>query len=129
MKRFLLLAILIVISVAVVSGQVSNPVSISSDGWTLTADGEQGVLGIAYEKLGTVLKDVRLNLQAEGRRRPLTSWSVETQGANQLSIKTTQPSTAWLFSLGPGTLEISSTSAEAVITAQALAPPERFGSP
>jgi len=126
MRRFLSLAILVVISVVVASGQTTNPVSISSDGWTLTADAERGVLDIAYEKLGTVVKNVRLNLQAEGQRRPLTRWSLETPEANRLSIKTTQPRTAWLFTLGPGTLEISSTSAEAVITAQAPAPADRI---
>jgi hypothetical protein len=44
----------------------------------------------------------------------------------ETSLKTTQPRTAWLFTLGPSTLQVSSTSAEAVITAQAPATQDRI---
>jgi hypothetical protein len=44
---------------------------------------------------------------------------------DELSIKTTQPQTAWAFKLGPSTLKISSTSAGAILTASAPAPTSR----
>jgi hypothetical protein len=88
MGRFLSAVISIALTVAASSARTANSVSISSGGWTVTADAAQGVLGIAYDNLGTVLKNVRLNLQAEGGPRALKDWSLETEGANQLSIKT-----------------------------------------
>jgi len=128
MRRFLWCAIFISLCAAASNARAGSATSVSSDGWTLTADAKQATVSVAHDKLGPVLINLRLNLQTEGRLRPLTNCALETPGANRLLIKTNQPHTAWLFTLGPNSLEVSSTSAEAVITAQAPAPPERIPS-
>jgi hypothetical protein len=112
-------------TVAAGAAQTGNPVSVTSAGWTVAADGEQGVLSITHDKLGTVMKDARLNLQDEHGLRPLKNWSVEKQGEHELSIRTAQPPTGWLFELGQNTLKISSTSTGAVLTAKAPASADR----
>jgi hypothetical protein len=125
-KRFLSAAFFLVLTAASAPAQSANTVSVRSDGWTVTADTQQAVLTVAHDKLGTVLKDARLNLLGVSGLRGLESWSAEKIDGKQLSIKTEQPRTAWLFKLSPNTLELSSTSAEAVITAQAPATADRI---
>jgi len=126
MSRLFSAFISIVFTVAVASAQTPGPLSVSSDSWTVSADGARAVFTITHDKLGTVLRDARLNLRGERGLHAWKNWSVEKTGENQLSLKTTQPPTAWLLQISPNTLEISSTSAEAVITAQAPAPPDRM---
>jgi len=125
MGKFFSVVIAVVLAVAAASAQTGNPVSVASDGWTVTADGEQAVLTITHDSLGTVMKDARLNLQGEHGLRPLKNWSVEKQGQHQLSIRTAQPPTGWLIELGPNILRISSTSTGAVLTAKAPASTDR----
>ena len=102
------------------------PVTVSSNGWTVTADRNQGVLSVSRENLGTILKAVRLNLQGEHRLIWLKNFAAEQQGESRLFIRTTEPPTAWDLELGAEALRISSTSAEGVLTAQAPAPPDRI---
>ncbi|MGD0011166.1 MAG: hypothetical protein ABSE93_21830 [Terriglobia bacterium] len=126
MRRLLSLVTSIVLTVAVTSAQGVNSISVSRDGWTVNADGEQEVLRITQDKLGMVMKDARLNLQGENGLRRLRKWVVEKKGENQLSIKTPEPPTAWLLELLPEALKISSTSTEAVLTAQVPAAADRI---
>jgi hypothetical protein len=126
MGRFFLVMILGALAAATVSARPGNPVSVSSNGWTVTADADSSVLIIMYDNLGTVVKDVRLNLQGERDLLRLKHWSVEKKAGDQLSIITAQPQTAWLFELGPNILKISSTSADAVLTGDAPASRDRL---
>lgn len=77
MSRFFSVAISVVLTVAEGSAEVGTPVTVTSEGWTVTADGEQGVLSITRDNLGTLMKGVRLNLQGEHGPRQLNNWSVE----------------------------------------------------
>jgi len=106
--------------------QVGNPLTVSSDGWTITADGQQGVISVTYENLGTILKDVRLNLRGPQGLQQLKGWSVAKIGENELTIHSAEPRTAWDFKLGPEALTISTTTAEGVLTAEAPATPDRI---
>ncbi len=117
MGRFFSLVISIVLTVAAGLAETQNPLTITSEGWTVTADGDHSVLSITHDNLGTLMKDVRLSLQGEHSARLLKNWSVEKNGQHQLSVRTAQPQTAWLFELGPNTLKISSTSTGALLTA------------
>ena len=117
--------VLVVLAVAVGPARAANPVTVSSEGWTVTADGEQAVLTVTHDKLGTVMKNVRLNLQAHAGLRPLKDWSVEKEGERQLSLRTVEPRTAWAIELRQNTLKISSTSMDAVLTAEVPAPADR----
>jgi hypothetical protein len=103
----------------------ANPISLSSHGWTVTADADECLITVTQEKLGTVIKNVRLNLEAERGPLALKSCSFENQPDGRLSIFTAQPSTAWIFEMQPNLLKISSTRTEAVLTAEAPASPAR----
>ena len=106
--------------------QTGNPVSVTSDGWTVVANGEDGALSISYDQLGIILKNVRLSFQGEHGPHQFRNWSVEKRGEDELLIRTTQPPTAWQLRLSPNAVEISSTSAEGVITAEAPAAASRI---
>ena len=84
-------------------------IAISSQGWTITADPERSVLSLSQESLGTVLKDVRINLGDQNAILPLTGWSVEQTSQSQLTIHTAHPISAWNFDLSHNMLKISST--------------------
>jgi Melibiase/Alpha galactosidase C-terminal beta sandwich domain len=125
MARFLKVMMWVVLGATSAWAQMAHPISITSDGWTVTADAGQSVLTIGHDHLGTVLKDVQLNLKSQGDLRPLKNWSVEKKDQHQLSIRTVEPRTAWLVVLALDTLKISSTSGEAILTAKAPASPDR----
>jgi hypothetical protein len=108
------------------AAKADNLVTVTSEGWSVSLDEEQRTFSISHENLGTVLKDVRLNLRGERGLNPLKNWSVEKKGQNQLSLRTVKPTTAWLIELGSNTLKISSTSTDAVLTASAPASTDRI---
>jgi len=115
-----------VLSFATAVAQTRNTVSVTRAGWTVTADGEQQILSIAHDNWGTVTKDARLSLEGAHGLQPLRKWLVERQGESRLSIKTGQPRTAWLLELLPMALKISSTSTQAVLTAEIPASADRI---
>jgi hypothetical protein len=122
---------LAVIGMAVLAVQVGwadagTPVTVSSEGWTVSGDGQQGVISITYENLGTVLKDVRLNLRGQHGLQQLKGWSVEKVGEKGLSIHTAEPRTVWAIKLGQEALTISTTTAEGVLTGEAPATQDRI---
>lgn len=125
MSRSLLVMISAVLTMVTASAGAENQVTLTRNGWTVTADGARSVVGITHDKLGTLLENVWLNLQGDHGLKRLENWTVEKKGPGQLSIRTSEPPTAWLFELNGNTLEISSTVAEAVLTAEAPASAER----
>src|ERR1700682_5777286 len=117
MLKFAIVVIRATGAVAVLWTQSAGSTSISTEGWTVTVDASQGVLTIGHEKLGTLMKDVRLNVRTPLGWTELHNWSVEKTAPNQLEITTAQPRTVWLVDVGPGALEISCTSTDAALTA------------
>jgi len=105
--------------------ETGNRVTVRSEGWTVVADPDHANLSIRYDNLGSVMEDVRFNLQGTSGRQELKSWTVEKKDAHQLFVRMTQPRTAWRFELRPNSLEISSTSAQGMLTASAPAPASR----
>jgi len=95
---------------------------LQANGWTLTAEPEQGRLTIAREGLGIVLRNARIGL---GEAHMFASWTARKSGAGRLEIKTNQPRTGWMVELAPNALIISSTSGDGVVTAEVPATPER----
>jgi len=65
------------LTVAAMWTQVVAAATISTEGWTVTADASEGVLIVGHEKLGTLMQDVRLNLRAPSGWTALRHWSVE----------------------------------------------------
>lgn len=84
MGRFLWPLMVLLSSVSAGWAQTGISISVTGNGWTLTADAEQGVINIAHDNLGTVMKDVRLNLQGEHDLVPLKNWLAEKRGESQL---------------------------------------------
>ena len=68
-----LFSIVIAVGLTLAGGwaQTGNPVSVTSDGWTVIANGEDGALSISYDKLGTILKNARLSLHGGARPAPV----------------------------------------------------------
>ena len=126
MRRIYLVVIGLVLAVQLGWAEAGNPLTVSSEGWTVTADGQQGVISVTYENLGTVLKDVRLNLRGQHGLQQLKGWSVGKVGEKGLSIHTAEPRTVWAIKLGPEALTISTTTAEGVLTAEAPATQDRI---
>jgi hypothetical protein len=125
MSRVFLFILLIALSTAV-RAKSTNLATATGNAWTVTADGEREVVSIRYGALGTVLERVRLNVHTPRGAQRLKVWSVEKPREDELSIRTLNPRTAWLVKLSPNMLEISSTSAQGFLTAEALASPDRI---
>src|ERR1035438_2152814 len=97
----------------------------TSGDWTIDENQAQGTLTISYATLGTLLRGVRLNVQEGSGLRRLEHWASSLSTPNKVIVRTSQPRTAWQFELGQGTLKISSSVANAVITATAPATTSR----
>ena len=97
------LALLHVVAAGAFAAQSQQHTSVSGDGWTITADGALSVLSISHDKLGPVMKEVRLNLQDGHGLHALAGWSVESDGQRRLTLRTTGPRTAWSFELSART--------------------------
>jgi hypothetical protein len=126
MRNTHLVIVAFILSAHLALAASAAPVTQSSNGWTVTADGEHGVLTVSRDGLGTVLNEVHLNLEDQHRLTRLKSWSAEKLGADRISIRSSEPRTAWEFELRPDALEISTTSSEGLLTAETLAPPDRI---
>jgi hypothetical protein len=126
MRRLFAAIIVMLVSVPAAWTVSGAPVTVSSNGWTVTADEGQGALTVSRDGLGTVLNEVRLNLQGERVLIRLKNWSAEKLGENRISIRSSEPRTAWVLELSPEALRISSTSSEGFLTAEAPAPPDRI---
>ena len=114
-----LIAVLLTGQLACVKGD--RAASLTSNGWTVAADGARGVLKVSRGNLGTILEEIRFNVRGKQGLRRLTGWSAEQQGQNRLSIRTAEPRTLWVLELGAGSLKISSTASDGVMTAEAPA--------
>ncbi|MGA2077563.1 MAG: alpha-galactosidase [Terriglobia bacterium] len=102
------------------------PVTLSRNGWTVTADGDHGVLTVRRDGLGTVLNEVHLNMQGDRGLTRLKSWPAEKPGEDRISIRSSDPRMAWEIELRPEALEFSTTSSEGLLTAEAPAQPDRI---
>jgi hypothetical protein len=104
----------------------ATAVTLESNGWTIRADRDAGAILIAHEKLGVLLRGVRLSLETGRGLQALRGWTAAVEGPNQLAVHVPKPPVAWRFECRPGVLIISSTSSHGVLTALAPAPPGRM---
>ena len=125
MRTVFFYVIVTILNVVLGIAQTANPVTVASDGWTITAAGERGAITVAHDGLGIVMQGVRLNLPGEHGLRPFKNWSVEKHGEHELSLRTVQPPSEWHFVLSPDRLQISATSWRAAVTAEVPAPSSR----
>src|SRR5450755_4713953 len=97
----------------------------SSGPWTIAADQAKGTLTISHAALGTLLRDVRLNVREGDRLVRLGHWTTAPGKPDTFIVRTEQPRTAWQFEMGPRTLKISTSIANAVVTGLATASANR----
>jgi hypothetical protein len=105
--------------------QSNSPVSLEAEGWTVTADPQNAVLSVTHETLGTLLRDARLNMRDSQGVHPLKGWTATKSGANQLSLRSTQPREGWVIELRRNVLKIASTGDATALTATVPAPSTR----
>lgn len=110
---------------AVYQTALKDTVALSSSGWTITANPELGVLSLAHDSLGLVMKEIRLNLKSKHGLIPLKGWTAEKNREGQLTIRTVQPGPTWIFEMNQNNVIISCTSSDMVLTAEAPASIER----
>ena len=125
MSPYSSLLISAVLTVAGGAAGAGAPLTVTHAGWTVTADGERGVLTVSHERLATVLQNVRLSLRGAARPRADGELVGREEGTRQLLLRTAAPATVWLVEPGPDALRVSSTSTRAVLTAEAPAPADR----
>ena len=92
---------------------------LTSGEWTIEADGNRGRLTLKHARLGTVLEDVHLNLDASGGLTELRQWEAETSGSDRVLVRSSLPRTTWIFEIVGNDLRISSSAPAAVLTGQA----------
>lgn len=114
MYRFLFVFLWIILPMTGWTGEGENPVSVAGGGWTISAWERQNSLCIEHDRLGIVLKDVRLTLQG----KPLKDWLVEKQGNHQIIVTTKKPQTTWFFDLNQDSIKVSCTSPDSCIIAK-----------
>lgn len=105
--------------------QSNSPVSLTAEGWTVTADPQSAVLSVTHEKLGTLLRDARLNVRDARGLRPVRTWTAAASGPSQISLRSTQPREGWVIELRRDVLKIGSTGDATVLTATVPAPSTR----
>ena len=122
------------------AGSVCAGTTLTSGGWIIETQGDRGRLTIKHERLGTILRDVHLNIESDGSLRELKQWKVEITGPlthtsssradekkwtpesgipGRLLVRSVQPSSTWSFETTGDSLKISSTAPGAVLTGQA----------
>jgi hypothetical protein len=119
MSRHYWFPLVIALAAAALPAQAGNP-------WTVSRDGERTALNITHATLGPAMNDVRLNFRQAGRLVPLDNWTLARSGANEFVVRTEQPRTAWRFAFDGNSLEISSTTANGVISAAVPAGRDRI---
>ena len=115
----------LLLAAAALPAQSSSPVTVAAEGWTVTADPQHQFLTVSHDKLGVLMRDVRLQLRDPQGLHPLTGWTAQQSGPKQLSLRTTQPKTGWVIELRPNVLKFSSTADDALLAAKLLAPATR----
>ena len=97
-------------------------VSVTAEGWTVTADPQRASFSVSHEGMGTLLSDATLNVRdAHGTHR-LSGWTADREGKNQLTLRSVQPRLGWVIELRQDLLKISSTSHATVVHAGVPAP-------
>jgi hypothetical protein len=132
---------LLILCAASANAAESGGSILTSEGWTIETQSDRGRLTIKHERLGTILREVQLNLEADGALRELKQWNVEIGGPQthqsssrapeqeqgkaergvpgRLLVRTVQPPSTWIIEPTRDYLTISSTAPGAVLTGQA----------
>jgi hypothetical protein len=94
----------------------AQTLKVSSNGWTVTADPQNGTILIEHIRLATLAADVRPGLRERGHIEPLTEWSAARSGDTRLYVTSKEPPTAWRFDLEENLLHMSCNRSAGVLT-------------
>ena len=97
---------------------VGQSSSVSGYGWKVSVEPGTATLKIEHERLGAIADHVVLGLRQPGGVAAVKAVLIARPGPNQLSFRSENPPSAWLFQLGDGRLSISCTSSAAVLVGQ-----------
>jgi len=116
----------IALALALIAGPAgaAEPVSLSQDGWTIRAQPDQGLVSVAHDGLGELVRNARLNLSSSDGLHAWTTFTAEVAG-RELRVRTSGPRSTWVFETAGDRLTVSSTSPAAVLTGDVPAPAER----
>ncbi len=120
------LLVLTIFALLAFSFAVGQPSSVSGYGWKISIEGEPGTLRIEHERLGAIAEHVVLALRQPGGIAAVKTVRVGRAGPNQLSFRSENPPSAWLFQLGDGHLSISCTLSDGVLIGQLPAGKDRM---
>ncbi len=126
MSRIISAFMLALLTIPEICAAAPGAVSVSGDGWTIVADPERGAVAVSHDRLGVLMRDVRLQLREKEGLVPLANWTARKQGDRQIILQSDQPPVAWIFAIGPRTLKISSTATNAAVTAKVPAAADRI---
>jgi len=129
MKRLFGVALTLWLGCVIVTSPAAagnDSVIIASADWTVTAEVNAGSFTVEHRRWGTVLKEVQFYLRDVHGQHRLASWTAERSGENRLIVRTSEPTTAWVFELFGGLLKISCTSPDAVLTGKTPASQDRL---
>ena len=105
--------------------QANGPETASGYGWNVTGDAQQETIRVEHEGLGTVIENLHLSLSQSGAITPLHGWKLGRGASNQLTIETAAPQTSWRFEVDDGSLTVSCTDTNALVTATVPASKDR----
>lgn len=105
--------------------QVNGVASASGYGWNVTADAQLEAIRVTHDGLGTVIENAHLFLAGADSLTPLHGWKLRRGAGNQLTIETAAPQTSWRIELNDGSMTISSTETNALVTATSPSPKDR----
>ncbi len=125
MRNLSILVAGVVVSAGTLMAQGNSAESASGFGWNVTADAQLEAVRVTHEGLGTVVENIHLFLAGNSAPTPLHGWKLGRGANNQLTIETVQPQTSWRFEMNDGSLTISSTATNALVTATAPAGKDR----
>ena len=74
------------------AGPVFADTILTSGAWTIEARDDHERLSIKHERLGTILRDVRLNIQSGKDLQELKQWKVEVTGPKAHTSPLSDPS-------------------------------------
>ena len=104
-----------------------TPICFSTkDGWSIEAEPKNEVLNISHEKLGSVLRDIKLSLKREDGLSTLSKWSVKLE-KDALTVTTKSPErTTWKFEASQEKLDVSCSAGNALLLGTAPAAENRI---
>ncbi len=107
-------------------GLAAEEVVLAASGWTVSADAGRAVLSLSHDRLGAVMKEIRLGIRGEADVVPTARWEIQKGAPGEAFIRSEGPRAAWRIRLLPDAVKISCASSRGYLSGLVPAPPDRF---